>query len=167
MNPTAVFNHIDLHWMRHALALARQAGDDGEVPVGAVVVKDGELAGEGRNQMIALSDPSAHAEMQALRAAAKELNNYRLPACVLYVSLEPCCMCAGAIIHSRILRLVYAASDLKTGAAGSCFDLLPNPAHNHQLEVAGGCLEAESSALLKAFFRQKRKEKASISARIP
>lgn len=146
----------DARWMQHALGLARQAERSGEVPVGAVVVRDGEIVGEGWNQVIAHSDPGAHAEMLALRGAGRQLGNYRLPGCVLYVTLEPCCMCAGAMIHARLDRVVYGAADPKTGAAGGRFELLQDPRHNHRPEVGGGCLAEECGALLQDFFRRRR-----------
>lgn len=146
----------DARWMQHALSLARQAERDGEVPVGAVVVHDGNIVGEGWNQVIAHSDPGAHAEMLALREAGRRLGNYRLPGCVLFVTLEPCCMCAGAMIHARLDRVVYGAADPKTGAAGGRFELLQDPRHNHRPEVGGGCLAEECGALLQDFFRRRR-----------
>ena len=146
----------DIRFMRRALALARHAEAAGEVPVGAVVVQDGEVIGEGWNQPIRSNDPSAHAEMVALRAAATRNKNYRLPGTTLYVTLEPCVMCAGAIVHARIARVVYGATDPKAGAAGSVFQLLNSPALNHRAEVSGGVLGEESSELLKAFFQSRR-----------
>ena len=143
-------------WMTEALTLARRAAVEDEVPVGAVVVKDGQVIGRGWNRNIGLHDPSAHAEIMALRDAGETLGNYRLPGCTLFVTLEPCSMCAGAMIHARLERIVYAASDPKTGAAGGKFDLLSNPAHNHAPVVDGGCLADESAALLRDFFRQRR-----------
>ncbi len=128
----------------------------GEVPVGAVVVFDGEVIGEGFNQPIGSDDPSAHAEIMALRAAGKCMQNYRLPGTTLYVTLEPCTMCAGAIIHARIERLVFAAADPRTGAAGSVYDVLADARHNHRVMVEGGLMAAESAAMLKAFFRARR-----------
>jgi len=151
-----VFGDEDRQWINEAVVLARQAAAEGEVPVGAVVVKDGKIIGRGWNQNIGLSDPTAHAEIMALREAGSTLGNYRLPGCTLYVTLEPCVMCAGAMIHARLERIVFAASDPKTGAAGGKFDLLSNPAHNHAPTVNGGCLADECSALLKDFFRQRR-----------
>lgn len=138
------------------MTLAIKAEQEGEVPVGAVLVQADELVGEGRNQMIQHKDPGAHAEMLALRSAGATLGNYRLPACVLYVTLEPCCMCAGAIIHARLERVVFAASDPRTGAAGGCFPLLQNPSHNHKVNIEGGCLAETSSEMLKRFFRKRR-----------
>lgn len=143
--------------MRHALALAHQAQADGEVPVGAVVVADGEIIGEGWNRPIGSSDPTAHAEIVALRAAAAAIGNYRLPGSTLYVTLEPCPMCAGAIVHARVKRVVFAATDPRAGAAGSVFDLLPSDARfNHYTCCEGGVLAEESSTLLKTFFRERR-----------
>jgi len=151
-----VFDTEDRQWMAEAIDLARQAAAEGEVPVGAVVVKDSDIIGRGWNQNIGLNDPTAHAEIMAMRDAGNKLANYRLPGCTLYVTLEPCMMCAGAMIHARLERIVFAASDPKTGAAGGKFDLLSNPAHNHAPVVNGGCLAEECSALLKDFFRQRR-----------
>ena len=142
--------------MNEALLLARRAGDQDEVPVGAVVVKDERIIGRGWNRNIGLHDPTAHAEIIAMREAGNQLGNHRLSACILYVTLEPCMMCAGAMIHARLERVVFAANDPKTGAAGGKFDLLADPAHNHVPQVDGGCLADECSALLKDFFRQRR-----------
>ena len=142
--------------MRQAIGLARQAKQQGEVPVGALVVRDGSIVGEGFNAPISARDPSAHAEISALRAAASRLSNYRLPACTLYVTLEPCAMCAGAIMHARIVRLVYGASDPKTGACGSVVNLFAEPKLNHHTEVAGGVLGQECAELLKIFFAVRR-----------
>ena len=146
----------DRAWMRHALTLARRAEAEGEVPVGAVLVKDGDIVGEGWNRTITLKDPSAHAEILALRDAGQRAGNYRLPGCVMYVTLEPCCMCAGAMIHARLERLVFGAPDPKTGAAGGRFDLLLNPDHNHRVRVVGGCLADKCGGLLQDFFRDRR-----------
>ncbi len=142
--------------MGRALELARRAEDEGEVPVGAVVVRDGVIIGEGWNRPISSHDPSAHAEIQALRDAAVHERNYRLPGTTLYATLEPCPMCAGAIVHARVERVVFAAPDPRTGAAGSLLQLLQNPSLNHQCVVDSGLLMEESSALLKAFFRRRR-----------
>lgn len=142
--------------MTRALELARQARDHGEVPVGAIVVLDGAVIGEGFNQPISLADPSAHAEMQAMRNAAQRLDNYRLLDATLYVTLEPCVMCAGAMVHARIKRLVYGAADPKTGATGSVFNLVQAEQLNHRLEVEGGVMEKECGELLKDFFRKRR-----------
>src|SRR5579872_5610595 len=146
----------DQRWMREALLLARQAEAAGEVPVGAVLVKDGKLIGSGWNQPIGAHDPTAHAEVMALRAAAKATDNYRLVDTTLYVTLEPCAMCAGALVHARVARLVYGAADPKTGAAGSVFDLARTDKLNHRLEVEGGVLTEECGGLLKDFFARKR-----------
>ncbi len=146
--------------MDEALALARRAGEAGEVPVGAVLVGDGERLGEGYNRCIMDSDPSGHAEMVALRQAGQDRQNYRLPGTTLYVTLEPCCMCAGAIIHARVRRVVYGAPDPKTGAAGSVFDLLASPLHNHRIEVRGDVLAGACGHLLREFFRTRRESRA-------
>ncbi|MFT4926481.1 MAG: tRNA(adenine34) deaminase [Phenylobacterium sp.] len=157
----AILNSLptDELWMEKALELAAVAESKGEIPVGAVLVKDGEVVGQGYNASILLSDPSAHAEMMAVREAGKLLNNYRLVDCTLYVTLEPCPMCAGLLVHSRIKRLVFGASDLKTGSAGSVMNLLQNELLNHQVEVTGGVLRAECSERLSAFFKRRRQEK--------
>jgi tRNA(adenine34) deaminase len=157
----------DDDWMRQAIRLAAKAEQQGEVPVGAVLVKDDKVLGEGWNQMISLNDPSAHAEMQAIRAAATHMGNYRLPDCTLYVTLEPCSMCAGLMVHSRIKRLVFGTTDLKTGAAGSVLNLVQQPQFNHQLEVVQGVLATECATQLSAFFQRRRKEqKAAKQARL-
>ncbi len=142
--------------MTRALKLARQARDQGEVPVGAIVVHGGAVIGEGYNQPITLADPSAHAEMQAMREAARRLDNYRLVDTTLYVTLEPCTMCAGAMVHARIERLVYGSADPKTGATGSVFNLVQADQLNHQLEVEGGVMVKECGELLRSFFKQRR-----------
>jgi len=143
--------------MRRALALADRAAGEGEVPVGAVIVRDGELIGEGWNRPIAARDPTAHAEIQALRDAAQRAGNYRLPGAELYVTLEPCPMCAGAIVHARIARVIYGAADPKGGACGSVFDLLPSDERfNHRTACRGGLLEADCAETLRAFFRARR-----------
>lgn len=147
---------MDTAFMREALSLARQAAAAGEVPVGAVVVDKGKVVGRGYNAPIASHDPSAHAEMQALRAAGKALGNYRLPGCVLYVTLEPCAMCVGAMLHARIARLVYGAADPKTGACGSVIDLFAEPRLNHHATLASGVMAEECGALLREFFAAKR-----------
>jgi tRNA(adenine34) deaminase len=152
-----VFSDDDMRWMRRALELAVHARDaDGEVPVGAVLVLDGEVVGEGWNRNISLSDPSAHAEIGALRDAGKRLGNHRFPGATLFVTLEPCAMCAMALVHARVARVVYGASDPKTGAAGSVFDTLVSDRHNHRIEVQGGLLADESATLLRDFFRARR-----------
>jgi len=146
----------DDEFMRAALALAREGGELGEVPVGAVVVRDGVIVGRGYNAPVRRSDPSAHAEMHALREAAAATGNYRLVDCALYVTLEPCAMCAGAIMHARIARLFYAAADPKTGACGSVVDLFAERRLNHHTEVSAGLLADESAALLREFFAARR-----------
>lgn len=148
--------HDDEHWMALALAQAREAARAGEVPVGAVVVKDGRLVARGCNSPIGDRDPSAHAEINALRAAAQALGNYRLDGCALYVTLEPCPMCAGALLHARLARLVYGAADPRTGAAGSVVDLFAQPLLNHHTRVTGGVCAAACGALLQDFFRDRR-----------
>lgn len=148
----------DEQWMLHAQRLALKAQDQGEVPVGAVLVKNGEVVGEGWNQPITLSDPSAHAEIMALRAAGQTLDNYRLPDTTLYVTLEPCSMCAGAMLHARVGRVVFGAFDPKTGAAGSVYDTLQDEKNLHKLSVNGGVLADDCSEQLRAFFRAKRKK---------
>ncbi|MCH9827237.1 MAG: tRNA adenosine(34) deaminase TadA [Gammaproteobacteria bacterium] len=147
----------DEHWMRAALQLAEAASAAGEVPVGAVVVDaQGQCVGQGANAPIARHDPSAHAEILALRMAAGALGNYRLAGCSLYVTLEPCAMCAGAILHARISRLVFGAWDPKAGAVVSVYDLIANPQLNHRPQWTGGVLATECSAQLQTFFRQRR-----------
>jgi len=152
-------SQLDLTFMQRAFELAQQAEQHNEIPVGAVVVHQDEIIGEGFNQSIMLNDPSSHAEMNAIRQAGQHLNNYRLLDCTLYVTLEPCPMCAGLLVHSRIGRLVYAASDLKTGAAGSAFNLVNNEQLNHQVQVSSKVMQVECSELLSAFFKRRRKEK--------
>lgn len=146
----------DEDWMRHALNLATHAERLGEVPVGAVVVLNEQLIGEGFNQPIAQQDATAHAEINAVRAACHHQHNYRLPGATLYVTLEPCAMCAGALIHARIARVVFAATEPKTGAAGSCCNLFTLPGLNHSVALQGGVLALESSAMLRKFFRARR-----------
>jgi len=143
-------------WMLYALSLAEKAQDAGEVPVGAVVVLDNKIIGEGWNQSIGLHDPSAHAEIQAIRAACNSLANYRLPGADLYVTLEPCPMCAGAIIHSRINRVIYATADPRTGAVHSAFQLLDSPKLNHRCEIMSSVMQERASKMLKDFFRARR-----------
>jgi tRNA(adenine34) deaminase len=154
----------DERWMRHALKLARRAQELGEVPVGAVVVRGDEVVAEGWNRPIASHDPSAHAEMVAMREAAASLRNYRLNGLTLYVTLEPCVMCAGAIIHARIARLVFGADDPKAGAVTSLFDLVRDPRLPHRAEVERGVMADESAALLRAFFRARRTRPAAPRA---
>lgn len=146
----------DENYMRVALELAAQAQDAGEVPVGAVVVLDGQIVGRGFNAPISRHDPSAHAEMQALRDAALQIGNYRLPGCELYVTLEPCMMCAGAIMHARVARVVYGASDYKTGVCGSVIDAFAELRLNHHAEVTGGVLAEECGLMLSNFFAMRR-----------
>jgi tRNA(adenine34) deaminase len=147
----------DAAFMQRALELAVHARDaDGEVPVGAVLTLDGGIVGEGWNRNITLNDPSAHAEIGALRDAGRRLGNHRFPGATLYVTLEPCAMCAMALVHARVARVVYAATDPKTGAAGSVFDTLTSDRHNHRVEVQGGLLADESATLLRDFFHARR-----------
>lgn len=151
---------LDQIYMQTALDLAGQAALAGEVPVGAIVVKDGVIVGRGYNAPISQHDPSAHAEIQAMRDAANTLGNYRLVGCTLYVTLEPCAMCSGAMQHARIARLVYGASDPKTGACGSIINLMAEPRLNHHTEVSNGVMAAECGAVLSNFFASRRKNKA-------
>ncbi|MGI9263686.1 MAG: tRNA adenosine(34) deaminase TadA [Gammaproteobacteria bacterium] len=146
----------DERFMALALDLARESAAAGEVPVGAIVVRDDQVVGAGRNHPIAAADPTAHAEIQALREAGLNLDNYRLGKCTLYVTLEPCAMCAGAMVHARIERLVYGARDPKSGAAGSVFDLVRSERMNHTMDVEGGVLEEACGELLRGFFRSRR-----------
>jgi tRNA(adenine34) deaminase len=146
----------DIDWMQYALKLAERAQQEGEVPVGAVLVLNDEIIGEGWNRPIAAHDPTAHAEIMALRAGAEKLGNYRLNDTTLYVTLEPCIMCAGAMVHARIKRLVFGASDPKTGAVGSVFDILCFPQLNHRVDSVGGILAEECSAILSSFFSSLR-----------
>lgn len=147
----------DERYMRLAIDQARLARAAGEVPVGAVVVRDGEVIGTGWNRPISSHDPTAHAEVMALRAAARRLGNYRLPGCSLYVTIEPCAMCTGAIFHARIARVVYGAPDPKTGVAGSVLDLYAEARLNHHAEIVGGVLAEECGALLSGFFAERRR----------
>ena len=151
----------DADFMRIALALAAEAEAEGEVPVGAVVVRDGEVIGRGYNTPIVRQDPTAHAEMQALRDAARHLGNYRLVGCELFVTLEPCVMCAGAIMHARIARLVYGTHDPKTGACGSVVDVLAESRLNHHTAVTGGVLADECGLMLSNFFALRRAQQKS------
>lgn len=161
------FDGTDEFWMRQAIALAHRAQLEGEVPVGAVLVRDGELLGEGWNSPIGRHDPSAHAEILALRQAGSRVGNYRLPGTALYVTLEPCPMCAGAIIQARVARVIYGAPDPKAGAAGSRFDLLPSDHRfNHRTQCVGGLLAEECGHLLRSFFAARRK-KAKPGPEIP
>ncbi len=149
----------DEFWMRQALLLADYAEQQGEVPVGAVLVKEGRLLSCGFNASIAKHDPSAHAEVMALRAAGKVLGNYRLPDTTLYVTLEPCAMCATALVHARVARLVYGAPDPRTGAAGSVLNLVQYPSFNHRMPILSGVLQSECSLRLTRFFKNKREKK--------
>lgn len=146
----------DADWMRQALVLAARAEAEGEVPVGALVVRDGQLLGEGWNQPVALRDPTAHAEILALRTAALRVGDYRLGGATLYVTLEPCPMCAAAIAHARVARLVFGAWDPRQGAAGSAFNLVTADAMNHRVDAFGGVLSEECGAVLKSFFATRR-----------
>lgn len=149
----------DAYWMKQALALAQKAWEQGEVPVGAILVLDDEVIGQGWNRPITRHDPTAHAEIMALQQGGQIVQNYRLLNATLYVTLEPCVMCAGAMVHSRIKRLVYGASDLKTGAAGSLLDVLRHPGMNHQIEITAGVMANECSEMLSQFFQQRREQK--------
>jgi len=168
--PAPTPSHEDpdaLRFMGMALKQARLAWLEGEVPVGAVVVKDGEVVSVGYNRPIGRHDPTAHAEIVALRAAADKLGNYRLPGCELYVTLEPCIMCSGAMMHARIARVVYAATDPKTGACGSVVNLFDEGRLNHHTAVVGGVMADESSGLLKAFFAERRAASRKLPAADP
>ena len=156
MNDAATFSAADRAWMEHALRLADRAEAEGEVPVGAVVVNEAGLQGEGWNRNVKLSDPTAHAEIIAIREAGRRLNNYRLPGCVLYVTLEPCAMCVSAAIHARLKRLVFGAADPKTGALGGAYCLPDIHSHNHQFAHEGGLLAEQAAEMLRAFFRARR-----------
>ena len=158
ISPMEAQDDIDIRRMRQALALAQRAEhEDDEIPVGALLVDaEGAVVGEGWNRNIAESDPSAHAEIVAMRQAGRALGNHRLVDCTLYVTLEPCAMCAMAMVHARLARVVFAASDPKTGAAGSVFDLLGDPRHNHRVEVKGGVLAEEAGKRLTNYFRHRR-----------
>ena len=153
------------YYMELALAQAKHAWDLDEIPVGAVVVYEQQIIGCGYNQTISTNDPSAHAEIVAMRAAARHLNNYRLTNCSLYVTLEPCCMCAMALIHARIKNLYFGAFDYKTGACFSCFDLIFNKKHNHKIYVQGGIKQKECAQLLSDFFIYKRMLKKTKNVR--
>lgn len=150
---------VDEYWMMRALELAKKAQDAGEIPVGALLVKDNQLIASGWNRSIESHNPTAHAEIIALQQAGQVLNNYRLLDTALYVTLEPCIMCAGAMVHSRIGRLVYGAQDFKTGACGSYINIMERPGLNHYVEVTGGVLEETCSAMLSAFFKMRRAQK--------
>jgi tRNA(adenine34) deaminase len=148
----------DAAWMELALEQAALASAAGEVPVGALVIRDGEIIGRGHNRNLLDNDPTAHAEIVALRQAAARLGNHRLTGCIMVATIEPCAMCAGALIHSRIARLVYGATDPKAGAAGSMLQVINHPGLNHQMEVTAGVLAGKCSDVLQAFFRQKRQQ---------
>ncbi|WP_428982854.1 tRNA adenosine(34) deaminase TadA [Paraglaciecola aquimarina] len=150
--------------MRHALTLANNAEQQGEIPVGAVLIKDGQVLGEGWNQSISKHDPSAHAEMMAIRQAGLQIENYRLVDTTLYVTLEPCPMCAGLLVHSRISRIVYGAADTKTGAAGSVMNLLNNDSLNHQVQIYAGVLADECGQRLSDFLKGVERKKAAEAA---
>ncbi|VAW51471.1 tRNA-specific adenosine-34 deaminase [hydrothermal vent metagenome] len=149
-------NETDMGWMRKALDLAHKAEAAGEVPVGAVLVKDNQLIAEGWNQPISNHDATSHAEIMVMRAAGKKLKNYRLVDCTMYVTLEPCSMCVGAMIHARVAKVVYGASEPRTGALGGAFNLLEANQHNHVFDVEAGVMEEESKQLLQSFFRSRR-----------
>lgn len=148
--------HSDKHWMQKALELAELAEKQGEVPVGAILVRNDEIIGQGYNQPISNHDPSAHAEIVALREAGQKIQNYRLVDSTMYVTLEPCAMCAMAMVHARVAKIVFATKEPRTGAGGSLYQLLQHSDHNHQIEIVEGVLQEQSSQMLKRFFRQKR-----------
>jgi len=152
-------NEVDASYMRQAMLLAQKAQALGEVPVGAIVVIDSLIIGQGYNQSITTHDPSAHAEMLAMKEAAKNLQNYRLVDATLYVTLEPCPMCAGLLVHGRVKRIVFGAYDKKTGATGTVMNLVQHKSLNHNIEVTGGCLQQECSAQISDFFKQRRGQK--------
>jgi tRNA(adenine34) deaminase len=156
MGVTGESANDDERFMLAALELAKSSSREGEVPVGAVVVREGEVVGTGRNRPISSSDPTAHAEIEALREAGSQVGNYRLTGCTLYVTLEPCAMCAGAMVHARIARLVFGATDPKAGAAGSVFDIVGSSRLNHRIETRGGVMEDACGDLLREFFRARR-----------
>ena len=156
-NPSDDFMRMnDEYWMRQAMSVALMAQDRGEVPVGALIVKDDKLIAESGNQSIADHDPTAHAEISVMRLAAQSLQNYRLSGTTLYVTLEPCMMCAGAMLHARIQRLVFGAYDFRAGVAGGCFDWLMSEKHLHKMSITGGVNEKDCAQLLKDFFKAKR-----------
>ncbi len=154
------------YWMSQAIDCAKQAELIGEVPVGAIIVKENQIIGRGYNQVISQSDASAHAEIQAIKNTGKNLNNYRLVETTLYVTLEPCMMCVGAIVHARIKQVVFGAYDKKTGMAGTCENCFDKPYHNHQVETLGGVLEQECAQLLQNFFKTRRKAKKLNNAAV-
>ncbi|MEC7875583.1 MAG: tRNA adenosine(34) deaminase TadA [Pseudomonadota bacterium] len=148
--------NVDEEWMQHAFQLAKKSKEHDEVPVGAIVVYEDEIIGKGWNQPILSHDPTAHAEMMALKNAGEKIGNYRLPKSTMYVTLEPCVMCAGAIVHARIARLVYAVDDEKTGACGSVFNMVQTDKLNHRVRIEKGVLEKECRTLIQDFFKEKR-----------
>jgi tRNA(adenine34) deaminase len=154
--PKVMHSEDDIAWMQVALEQARKAAAAGEVPVGALVIKDGKIVGQGHNRNLLEADPTAHAEIVALRQAAAQLGNHRLGGCTVYATIEPCSMCAGALIHARVSRLVYGASDPKAGAAGSVLQVLNHPGLNHKMEITSGVLAGKCAKLLQDFFRHKR-----------
>lgn len=156
----------DEKWMAYALSLADKAESFGEIPVGAVIVKDNKIVAEGWNLSIVNHNACAHAEMMAIQSAGQKTQNYRLIDCTLYVTLEPCAMCAGALVHARIKRLVYGAGDYKTGAAGSVFNLVQSEQLNHQLEVTKGVFAEESATKISAFFKRRRLEKKQLKKQL-
>jgi len=147
---------LDLFWMQRALELAQKAQSLGEVPIGAVLVKDDHIIGEGYNSPISHNDPTAHAEIMALRDAAQRISNYRLLDTTLYVTIEPCVMCAGALVHARVKEVVFGAAEPRTGAVGSVFDILQSSKLNHQVNVRGGVMAQECASLMQEFFKQRR-----------
>lgn len=155
----------DAFWMEQALEQARMAAQAGEVPVGAVVIKDGKILGSGHNRNLLDNDPTAHAEIVAVRQAAAKIGNHRLTGCEMFVTIEPCAMCAGAMIHARIARLVYGAGDPKAGAAGSALEVLNHPRLNHQIKITPGVLAEQCSEILQEFFRARRKSPGTESNR--
>lgn len=165
--PTELYS--DEYWLQYALHLAERAYQQGEVPVGAVLIRDNQILGEGWNQPISQHDPTAHAEIIALREAGLMCSNYRLPNTTLYVTLEPCVMCAGALLHARVERVVFGAYDFKTGAAGSVFNTLLDERHNHQVQLIGGILQQACTEQIQAFFRERRsaQKAAKVNATSP
>jgi tRNA(adenine34) deaminase len=159
-NPADMPLREDAVWMEQALEQAALAGAAGEVPVGAVVIKDGQIIGRGHNRNLLENDPTAHAEIVALRQAAARMGNHRLTGCVMFATIEPCAMCAGALVHARISRLVYGASDPKAGAAGSVLQVINHPGLNHRMEITAGVLAGRCSEVLQRFFRDKRQQSA-------
>ena len=155
-NIAGIASEQDAAWMQTALEQAALAAAAGEVPVGALVIKDGEIIGRGHNRNLLDNDPTAHAEIVALRQAAARVGNHRLPGCVMVATIEPCSMCAGALVHARIARLVYGAADPKAGADGSVLQVINHPSLNHQIEVTAGVLTGKCSEILREFFRQRR-----------